>query len=53
MRPKRWAAWRSARAVLDRLEGSSLVRLRAGEIYGAVTVAALIFVLMVYRWLTV
>ena len=39
-------------SVLDRLEASSLPRLRASEILGAVTVGCMIFVLIVLRWLS-
>ncbi len=39
-------------SVLDRLEASSLPRLQASEILGAVTVGCLIFVLIVLRWLS-
>ena len=62
MRAKRWAglrwpgwlrpARRSVLTLLDWLEASRLPRLHAGEIYGAVTIAALIFAFAVFRWLT-
>jgi hypothetical protein len=39
-------------SMLDRIEASRISRLKTSEILGAVTVACLIFVLLVLRWLS-
>jgi len=54
VRSKPLADFRAAiQSLLDRFEASSLPRLQASEILGAVTVGCLIFVLIVLRWLSV
>ena len=47
--PRDWT--RVAQSVLDRVEASSLPRLQAAEIYGAVTLGGLLVLLLIVRWL--